>query len=110
MNSEYLCLVILPESIPSTETVFERFEFKHHCKDECSYDEYVSLLINLCQSNLALIDYNNYCGCIDVLIRWENCESNVDSDGDVLCIDAGALTPFDAFSLIIETFSSDSTA
>jgi hypothetical protein len=60
LDNEYYCLTVFPKDKATDKTEFTKQVHQHSSDFSCSYSEYVELVIQLCQPNVVIVDFDKF--------------------------------------------------
>ena len=106
-ESEYHCLTVYPKDCgrgrSTDKTDFALYTYQHLHGFDCTYEEYVKLIMQLCRPNVIIVDYDSYneYGMADVML----CNSDVPVvTENVLAINVISRSPHEIFDMVVGYF------
>lgn len=105
LTADYLCTAIFSERYYTGESRYALYQHFHTDDRLCSYEDFVKLVVQLCQPNAILVEWSYYGNEIDVLL-CQNTPVPVVNDG-TLVIDINANTLVEVFESIIRFFGGE---
>lgn len=112
-ESEYHCLTVYPKGCgeeshfmkgcSTDKTDFTLYTYQHLCDFDCTYEEYVKLIIQLCRPNVIIVDYDNYneYNMADVMLH--NSDAPVAAE-NILVISVISRSSSEIFDMVVDYF------
>ncbi|MCL2248951.1 MAG: hypothetical protein FWC13_06745 [Oscillospiraceae bacterium] len=105
LENKYFCLSLFAsENVVQKNNLFNHEFIRVTNNRDSSYEDYVELMIKLCEPNLILIDLNEYEAPTDVIISKT---VQTGRKGDVFMLNLEQNTPQETFEQIVSHFESD---